>query len=61
MALHLTRDDAAILVSLDLKKFQHYCRLGLRVEKVEHYFHLIEKRFDRLVWVIVSMVCWSER
>jgi hypothetical protein len=60
MALHLTLTDASFFWKLEMGDFQNFCDLTPQKTNDTNVFRLIEKRFDRMVWIIVSMVCWSE-
>jgi hypothetical protein len=61
MAEHLTRTDCALFWSVSLADFQRFCGLAPDKGKAEAgVFRLIEKRFDRMVWVVLSMICWSD-
>ncbi len=61
MAEHLTRSDCALLWNVSVEDFQRFCGLAADKGRPEgNIFRLIEKRFDRMVWVVLSMICWSD-
>ena len=61
MAEHLTRTDSALFWRVSLADFQRFCGLAPDKGKADgSVFRLIEKRFDRMVWVVLSMICWSD-
>ncbi len=61
MAEHLTRTDCALFWHVTLADFQRFCGLAPDKGKADgSVFRLIEKRFDRMVWVVLSMICWSD-
>jgi hypothetical protein len=61
MALHLTRSDCALLWNISMSDFQGFCGLSPSKGKEEgSIFRLVERRFDRVVWILLSMICWSD-
>jgi hypothetical protein len=62
MAAHLTRSDCALFWNISLNEFQGFCGLSQSKGKEEggNVFRLIERRFDRMVWILLSMLCWSD-